>query len=105
MTKQNDRPENASCAGCYGMTYIPELDRRFILCNNQRSDHYGHVLDALHCCEHFGQQTPEDQLWFNDNPEGVSDAGEIHRRLHDLNIPHDCRDYPALGEGEEYAEE
>jgi len=40
------------------MTYIPELDRRFILCNNPWSDHYGHVLDSLHSCQEFGVECP-----------------------------------------------
>jgi len=44
------------------MTWIPELDRRFILCNNPRSDHYGHVLDARHSCQDFGLQPPVDNV-------------------------------------------
>jgi hypothetical protein len=48
------------------MNWIPELDRRFILCNNPRSDHYGHVLDARHSCQEFDLVPPQDAEWFND---------------------------------------
>jgi len=65
MTKRTDRPEDTCCEGCFGMTWIPELDRRFILCNNPRSDHYGHVVDARHSCQDFGLQPPVDIDWLN----------------------------------------
>lgn len=58
MTKQTDRPDDTCCEGCFGMTWIPELDRRFILCNNPRSDHYGHVVDSRHSCQGFGLEPP-----------------------------------------------
>ena len=59
MTKKMDRPDDTCCEGCFGMAWIPELDRRFILCNNPRSDHYGHIVDARHSCGEFGLQAPE----------------------------------------------
>ena len=59
MTKQVDQPQDTCCEGCFGMTWIPELDRRFILCNNPQSDHYGHVLDSRHSCQDFGVEAPE----------------------------------------------
>jgi len=69
MTKQADQLQDTCCEGCFGMTYIPELDRRFILCNNPRSDHYGHVLDSRHSCQEFGIQAPDDLEW--NNPAAV----------------------------------
>ena len=74
MTKRTDRPEDTCCEGCFGMTWIPELDRRFILCNNPRSDHYGHVVDARHSCQAFGLEAPEDIAWFNPGEVMIEDG-------------------------------
>ncbi len=60
MTKLEDRREGEVCEGCFGMSWIPELDRRFILCSNPRSDHYGHVLDIRHSCQEFAIEAPAD---------------------------------------------
>ena len=81
MTKKMDRPDDTCCEGCFGMTWIPELDRRFILCDNPRSDHYGHIVDSRHSCQEFGLQAPE---------EGKFSAGDTVRifRLDDeLTLP------------------
>lgn len=73
MTKEAGRPGNCCCEGCFGMVYIPELDRRFILCNNPRSDHYGHILDARHACGEFAIEAPEGELI---NPETITHVME-----------------------------
>lgn len=62
MTKVNDRPENSSCDACSGMQWIPELDRRFILCINVWSDHFGHVLDCRHSCQDFEIDPPDMEI-------------------------------------------
>lgn len=79
MTKKSDRPEDTCCEGCFGFVYLAELGRRFILCINPRSDHYGHVLDARHSCQEFGLVAPDDLDWFN-NPERTIREGEHDRQ-------------------------
>ena len=74
MTKQTDRPDDTCCEGCFGMVYIPELDRRFIVCNNPRAFDFGHVLDARHSCQGFSIQDPEDRAKF-----AVGDTVKVFR--------------------------